>query len=357
MSGIKTIHAQHQSKRKRSLPQADLYSSVRRVRSSATEAMRPSNLNITASSTSTKDKTPDNYPSQELDSPDLSQDSTLSAASQNSPPMMRQRSASAAANLKFKPSKPSPISLPNALSCGSMGEEPWLPVTTIHELPESPTYMSTTSLSNSSSSLHCYSIYSTAPRSAYRRSVSVSSPPSSAANHRSPTVLTSTPNISQPYEKEYYHTLPTQVHRNCLSERVINSSIPEDEVDNASIADSLSQLSTCTDEGSPKNNGSTIITRRSSLTGQIEHYRKPRLLTKKNSQPKELLTKKSSLPMDVMIKTSSQRNGETSTKKDLNLLLKTPASSAGFKVLNKGRKSRRYSRRTSVILPSIETTV
>ena len=92
-------------------------------------------------------------------------------------------------------------------------------------------------------------------------------------------------------------------NKHSLSESVINSSIPEDEVDYASVTDSLSQLSTCTDEGSPKS-GSTIITRRSSLTGQIEHYRKPRLF-KKNSQPKELLTKKSSQGKELLVKKNS----------------------------------------------------
>lgn len=339
MSGIKTVHGQYCGTRKRSLPQPDLNSSIRRVHSSAVK--RPSNLSITMATT-TKEKTPENL-SQELYDPDLSQGSTLSASSQNSQSAIRQRSVSAAASLKFRPNKPSPVSIQSAVSCNNI-EEPWLPATPIHELPESPTFVSTTSLSNSSSSLHCYSIHGTAPRNGYRRSCSVSSPPASSnSNHRSPIVLTSTPNISQPYEKENYHTLPNvSMLKASLSERVCT--IPEDEVDYANVTDSLSQLSSCTDEGSPKN-GSTIITRRSSLTGQIEHYRKPRLLTKKNSQPLDLM-KEASIKPNLSRSAPKLSTSGSSSSKD-----------SGFKVLNRVRKSKRYSQRTTVFLPSIETTV
>lgn len=374
MNGIQSMntrcHNQQQLKKQLSFPTpSDIYSSIRRVRSTATAAMRPSNLNIT------RDRSTTDNDSQELDTPNLSQDSTLSASSQTSLtnlnlPLMRQRSASAAANLKHKPSKPPPISIQNAVSCSNIEEKPWVPATPIHELPESPTFV----LSSSSPSLQCYSIHGTALRGGYRRSCSVSSPPASTREtKRSPTMITSTPNISHPCETEYYHTLPNMLSHNkqSLSEGVIKSSIPEDEVDHASVTDSLSQLSTCTDEGSPKSSGSTIVTRRSSLTGQIEHYRKPRLLkknsqspkellTKKNSEGKELLVKKNSCPLEPLAQTklevndSNEAKGQRSTSPSL---AKPSPSGVGFKVLNKGRRSRRYAHRVCAVLPGIETTV
>jgi hypothetical protein len=357
MTGIRTINAQcggsPQLKKQRSFPTpADIYSSLRRARSSATAATRPSNLKIV------KDKTSAENLSEDLDTPNLSQDSILSSSSQTSlsninQPMVRQRSSSAAASLKHRPSKPSPVYIPSAVSCGNIEEKPWLPATPIHELPESPTL-----LSSSSPSLQFYSIHGTIPRNACKRSCSVSSPPE---NKVSPTMLISTPNISYTQETENYHTLP---NKHSHSESVINSSIPEDEVDYASVTDSLSQVSTCTDEGSPKNGG-TIIARRSSLTGQIEHYRKPQLLTRKSSQTKELstkrnslkelLTKKNSYPVELL---AAKTGKEDTLTKRISKPSASPSESTGFKVLNRGRKSRRYSsHRISAILPGIETTV
>lgn len=71
-------------------------------------------------------------------------------------------------------------------------------------------------------------------------------------------------------------------NRNSLPESVLNHVIRDDLTDSLNGADSLSQLSTCTDDGSPRT-GSTLVLRRSSLTGQIEHFfRKSRPLVKRN---------------------------------------------------------------------------
>ena len=349
MTGIKSVHLQcckqqQQMKKVLSSPQTqNVYSSIRRVRSSATPSKRPTYLSM-----ANNHHSPSTYAScsQECltDSPNLSQDtgSTLSASSLNSlnsqPIMMRQRSESAAASLRFKSNKP-PVLAIHVSSSSSM-EEAWIPATPIHELPESPKIAFSSPFSVSSVSLH-----SQKSADGFRRSTSMSSPPSSSGTLRHSHLVTSTPNISQPYEKrDYYHTLPSTLstHRNSLPESVMNTVIPEDQVDNSSISDSLSQLSTCTDEGSPQNSGSTVIVRRSSLTGQIEHYRRPRPLNKKNSASMDLCEKPASEKAD---QTGQARlNSATGTKEE-------------FKVLNRGYKSKRKSKRMSVILPSIETTV
>lgn len=131
------------------------------------------------------------------------------------------------------------------------------------------------------------------------------------------------------------HLPSTQRHS--LPDSVMNTAIPEGQVDEGT--GSLSQLSTCTDDGSPRN-GSTIIARRSSLTGQIEHYRKPRFLNKKNSYSKEL-------------------SGE-SLKQNLRDSNSSSGSDVEFGVLNKGfRKSGLKRQRVSHVIlhSSIETTV
>lgn len=352
MTGIKSVHLQccsqlqqqRQMRKIQSSPQAQIYASIRRVRSSATPAKRPSYLSMTRNESPTTSASR----SQECltDSPSLSQDtsSTLSVSSLtslNSQPMLRQRSESAAASLRYRPVKPPTLTV-HAGSCGSM-EETWMPATPIHELPESPKTVFSSPFSSSSASLLSHRTFQA---ETFRRSVSVSSPPGSSQTlkHNSK-MMTSTPNVSQPHEKrDYYHTLPNihSAHRNSLTDSVMNTVIPEDQVDTSSISDSLSQLSTCTDDGSPRNTSSNVIVRRSSLTGQIEQYRKPRSLNKNNSASVDLCEKPSSSTKE----TRSRTNSCTGTKE------------TEFRVLNKGYRSKRKSARMSqIILPSIETTV
>lgn len=111
--------------------------------------------------------------------------------------------------------------------------------------------------------------------------------------------------------------------------------IVEGEVDDVSVSDTLSQasLSQQTDEGSPKSQGSTVIVRRSSLTGQVEHVRRPRKRNSCNDFVDGVYK------IDIGVKSSSTFN------------LTDPE----FRVLNTGFKR---NRRNKVILPnSVETTV
>ena len=386
MNGIKAVHLQYQDHqmytRHQSMPStnsnAELYASIRRARSTA--AKRPSNLSITANTRRDKAAaataenlsqdadTPDTVPTPDVaPTTDLSQSSTVSSQASSctypSPPMLRlspssssspptrQRSMSAtAASLRFRPAKPSLFSVQTATSCGNIEE---IPTTTIHELPESPTFVSTTSLlSTSNCSLHNNATTTTTNN--YRRSLSVSSPPptSSATLSRSPR-LTSTPNVyhssssSGSDKRDYYHTLPNMLRRNSHSDNnVMNTTIPEGEVDSSSITDSLSQLSTCTDEGSPKNGGSTIVVRRSSLTGQIEHYRKPRLMKKSSSS-----SSSSSSSQALQAKDQKQREAVQSRT------LPSRGKDVEFRVLNRGVRKSSKNRTSKIILSSIETTV
>lgn len=326
MTGIKAVHIQSCKKQQKQqeiiLPSLQLYSSIRRVKSSATIAKKPGNLiSVTISdSTSAAESCSQECPA---DSPSQDTSNTLSPESSLSQPTVRQRSESAAASLRYQASKPHTLSIQSAGSCGSMGET----TTTIHELPESPRLICSTPESNSTASLLNYSTVH--GRNGYRRT---SSQPvsSSSPKYHHPSMVTSTPNVSQAWEKkDYYHTLPNSINRHSLPDSIMNTVIPEDQLEYSSVTESLSQLSTCTDEGSPKNTSGTII-RRSSLTGQIEHYRKPRSLSKKISYS-----------TDVIDKPSKPVEPE-------------------FRVLNRGfRKSLRKNsaKINQIILPSIETAV
>lgn len=362
ISGIRTVHLQCQQQQQLQLqsPVHSDLSSIRRVRSSTTPNKRPSNLSITRNDVSYANSSC----SQEYlaNTSFLSQD-TLSQSSQclSSQPVMRQRSESASTTYKYKPHKPPTLSFQNAGSYNSV-EEFSVPTTTIQELPESPKFVSCASLFDCSASPSEYSIYGTTPRSRYTRSFSASSPPSS---HRSPSsqgqrydlsMVTSTPNINIAHpEGEPYHTLPSKHSADKSPLPVMTTVIPEDEVDNRSVTDSLSQHSqlSANEEGSPKN-GSSIIVRRSSLTGQIEHYRRPR------AHSLAVGKKKNSISKDL---------GKTFSNYECRLTTPTPtppgslggSNSSQFRVLNKGVKKysskRRSARLSQVILPSVETTV
>ena len=338
MSGIKEVHVQC---RNQQLQHTQSATSIRRVKSTANPARRPSNLSITK--IEEINSRAEVCPQSQEDSVDLSQSSTLSASSSQGSsslqPILRQRSESASASIR--------VPTLSVQRCSVAEDTCWMPAATIHELPESPKY----TLSQSSASLLSYSpVYGTAPRNieSYRRSGSVSSPPSSSPTPRNRSaMITSTPNVSETPDRKnyYYHTLSgvPSSHRNSIPESTLAAIIPEDMVDFGSKTDSLSQLSTYTDEGSPRNSSSgTIVTRRSSLTGQIEQYRKPR--SGKNSSTKDLsqVAPKQELP-------SPSNPYATWTKGD-----------SGYRVLNKGfRKStkKRQARMSQIILPSVETTV
>ena len=70
----------------------------------------------------------------------------------------------------------------------------------------------------------------------------------------------------------FYREYTTGNRISCLiAIHSVMNKIVEDEIDSVSVSDTLSQasLSQLTDEGSPKSLNSTVIVRRSSLTGQI----------------------------------------------------------------------------------------
>ena len=256
----------------------------------------------------------------------------------------------------------------------------WMSNSTILEVPESPrpsaasqpcTSLSQDSFMQSMPSLSYHS-YTTPNRhgrpasplsmsSRQHRSYSTSTPknhsvrvPSSPKMTRlEPSFkATSSPDVSRkgvPAKPEHHqlknHTMHSRSHHNSLPDSVMNSVIVEDKVDNQSFTDSLSQLSTCTDDGSPKTAGSTIIVRRSSLTGQLEHIRKPRsVATVKRNSSFDISKDHSSQSSLARPRASSVYglNNQTLPKE--------------FKVLNRGvRKSRR--RKPIILNTSVETTV
>lgn len=197
---------------------------------------------------------------------------------------------------------------------------------TIPELPESPCFSQPTpshKLSQrikSNPTLHYVS--HTAPRSHRSQSMSSSIVTPMISITSSPDLSTRRKTDSKPYSVS---------HRNSLPESVMNKII---EADTASISDTLSQASSSqTEEGSPKSMGSTVIVRRSSLTGQMEHIRRPRKRNSLNGATETTVTKeKRPISTSVFNLTGSE-----------------------YRVLNTGYK---HNRRSRVILPnSIETTV
>ena len=207
---------------------------------------------------------------------------------------------------------------------------------TIPELPESPCFSQPSPAHRhrerfeSTPTLHYHSY--TTPR--HNRSHSASFTP--------PLInVTSSPNLSTRRRQDSHphpHSHPPPSHRNSLPESVMNKII-EDEVDFVSVSDSLSQaslsqLSSYNEECSPKSHGSTVIVRRSSLTGQVEHIRRPRKRNSFNERTDSSLTKDSSP------KSSSVVN----------------LTGGDYRVLNTGYKKNRRS--SKIILgTSIETTV
>ena len=271
-------------------------------------------------------------------------DSLNSSISTRSLPAYRsKRSQSTSSSVKDRVSSDSFSEYSRSLS---LSQDEWFHSSVIPELPETPRLSSPgetpvlqTKHNQSTPALNYQS--STAPRS--KSGYKTSTPNRSMPVH----MMTSSPDISKKgivkQEHYSYHSL-TRSQRNSLPDGVMNSVILEDQVDTNSCYDSLSQLSSCTDEGSPKSRGSTLILRRSSLTGQLEHIRRPRLLVKRNSSfgtssDKQRLLEHPRCESSYSIHDSS--NGQ------------------GFKVLTRGyrRSAKRKPKKSHVILPSVETTV
>lgn len=296
-------------------------SPIRRVRSSTTP---------TKKSTVMKHSKKDDCITQTSASIDLSEgtdDHSTSSLAESSDSniittkFVRERSSSASASsFQTKP----PLQGNSSVKLGGRSvsvDGPWNLSTTIPEAPESPCLAPIPDypFSSSASSTLYSSFHGTAPRSHCRETYSSPTPPSWPPS-RHTSMVTSTPNISHGGSDENYCTLPS---------RVVSTSIPEYQVGCANCNDNLSQLSAYTDEGSPKQ-GNSFIIRRSSLTGQLEHFRKPRY--------------------------NIEKMGTTETKS----AQCRPQWGTGFRVLNKGirkSKKRKSTKLDQVILPGVETTV
>lgn len=224
----------------------------------------------------------------------------------------------------------------------SLSQDEWMQSSVIPELPESPRLSVggsptlSSKYNQSTPALHYHSL--TAPRSK-------SSHRTSTPNNFMPVnIMTSSPDISKKGQDHYAYKPLTRAQRNSLPDSVMNSVILEDQVDSSSCYDSLSQLSTSTEDGSPKSRGSTLILRRSSLTGQLEHIRRPRLIVKRNSS--------FGTPSEKHKVMERPRCESACSLHDL-------SSGQNFKVLTRGyRKSaKRKPKKAHIILPSVETTV
>jgi len=219
------------------------------------------------------------------------------------------------------------MSSPNiSLSQGSesIGGD-WMSNPTIPELPESPLKkVSTRKATRMRSNPTHYASFTT-PRHFRSQSATIAAP---IIN------ITSSPELSVRRRHESQPYVRTISHRNSLPESTMNKII-EDETDSGSITDSLSQASLSQqDEGSPKSQGSTVIVRRSSLTGQVEHIRKPR---KRNS-----FNGKSEIGL---VRDNGPKSNST-----MNL------TGSKYAVLNTGYKRNRR-RNTIILQDSRETTV
>ena len=273
-------------------------------------------------------------------------------------------------------SRSSSLNIGGSLSQSNEVFGSWLsPTNTIPELPESPRLMGATppsslsqdSFMQSMPSLHYHSQatptrhnHMISPMYRQHRSYSTSTPKNHAVKDTSipeasrlepSSKATSSPDVSRrgvstksDHTHHHQHPAIRVTQRTSLSDNVINSVIVEDKVDNQSFTDSLSQLSTCTDDGSPKTAGSTIIIRRSSLTGQLEHVRKPRSASavKRNSS------------FDVSKEHSTKFN--VARQRAASMCVMNQTLPKEFKVLNRGVRCRRK-RKPVILNTSVETTV
>ena len=203
---------------------------------------------------------------------------------------------------------------------------------TIPELPESPCF------SQPSPAHKHRERFESTPTLHYNAYTTLRHSRSHSASFTPPLInVTSSPNLST-RRRHDSHPHPPPSHRNSLPESVMNK-IVEDEVDFVSVSDSLSQaslsqLSSYNEECSPKSHGSTVIVRRSSLTGQVEHIRRPR---KRNS-------------FNDWTDSSPAKDSSPKSSSTVNL------TGGDYRVLNTGYKKNRRSSKI-ILSSSIETTV
>ena len=187
----------------------------------------------------------------------------------------------------------------------------WFSAVTIPELPESP------------------------------RSLTPSMPSFTATRHLKLSPYTysrqhSTPNLN---ESRKFYTSPrlNRGPRNFVSDDTLNKVLlgdSDDSLNNTSL-ENLSQVSPCLDRDSPGRSGSRMIVRRSSLTGQLEHVRNPKMHVKRNSSFNAPIK---TFPSDSSLLSASSYGSDP-------LVAKTH------------RKSPRPYKRRSIIVTSIETVV
>lgn len=151
----------------------------------------------------------------------------------------------------------------------------------------------------------------------------------------------STPELSD--RRKFYTSPRLSKPRGSLPQeftnKVINSS--NDSLENTST-ENLSQVSPSVDQGSPSRTGSTMIIRRSSLTGQLEHVRRPKVIVKRNSSF-NTSTSRSYTPDPCLPSSNS-----------FGSICNSPRSTRGR---SKSPRPIKHTRQHSVILPSIETCV
>ena len=164
--------------------------------------------------------------------------------------------------------------------------------------------------------------------------------PSPASQLHLSFTVTSTPDLVKNQNQNHRSSPRMSSQRKSLPETAISKLRFKDSVDSLNGYDSLSQVSCCTDDGSPKSSSSLIL-RRSSLTGQIEHIRRREI---------EYVKRKSNYSSsEKLLLESGQLSSSLGNVCD---------ASREYKVLNKGHRSRsRYPYKKQIILTSVETTV
>ena len=164
--------------------------------------------------------------------------------------------------------------------------------------------------------------------------------PSPASQLHLSFTVTSTPDLVKRQMQDYRSSPRMSSQRKSLPEAVINKLRYKESVDSLNGYDSLSQVSSCTEDGSPKSS-SSLIFRRSSLTGQIEHIRRREI---EHVKKKSTHNSSEKLLLESGLLSSSLGNVCEASKE--------------YKVLNKGHRSRRrYPYKKQIILTSVETTV
>ena len=164
--------------------------------------------------------------------------------------------------------------------------------------------------------------------------------PSPASQLHLSFTVTSTPDLVKRQMQDCRSSPRMSSQRKSLPEAVINKLRYKESIDSLNGYDSLSQVSSCTEDGSPKSSSSLIL-RRSSLTGQIEHIRRREI---EHVKRKSTHNSSEKLLLESGLLSSSLGNVCDASKE--------------YKVLNKGHRSRRrYPHKRQIILTSVETTV